>query len=89
MPRISTFYGISIWMYFDEAGHEGRPHFHARYGEFEATIDIESLETIAGELPRRARRLVVEWAESRKPKLAANWVRVRRHEQPQPIEPLE
>jgi hypothetical protein len=29
MPRISSFYGIVIWMYFDEPQHEGRPHFHA------------------------------------------------------------
>jgi len=29
-------------------------HFHARYGEFEATIDLGSLNVIQGELPRRA-----------------------------------
>lgn len=38
------------------------PHFCARYGEFEATIDIESLEIIEGELPARAFNLVQEWA---------------------------
>jgi hypothetical protein len=37
MPQICSFYGISIWMYYDEAHHGGRPHFHARYGEAEAT----------------------------------------------------
>jgi hypothetical protein len=26
-------------------------HFHARYGEFEVTIAIETLELIEGELP--------------------------------------
>jgi len=31
MPRISAFYGITIWMYWDEGVH-ARPHFHARYG---------------------------------------------------------
>jgi hypothetical protein len=48
MPRISAFYGIVIWMYHDEVHHGGRPHFHASYGGDEATIDIESLATLAG-----------------------------------------
>jgi hypothetical protein len=62
MPRISAFYGLVIWMYYDEAHHQGRPHFHATYGDDEATIDIESMTVIAGELPTRGRRLVIEWA---------------------------
>ena len=37
------------------------PHFHARYGEFEATVDIETQGVIQGELPRRAFSLVQEW----------------------------
>ena len=38
------------------------PHFHARYSEFEATIEIECLTVMHGELPPRALRLVKEWA---------------------------
>jgi len=38
----------------------GRPHFHAGYGAAEATVDIEDLTVIAGRLPSRARRLVIE-----------------------------
>jgi hypothetical protein len=38
------------------------PHFHARYGEFEATIDIDTLEVMQGDLPSRALNLVKEWA---------------------------
>jgi hypothetical protein len=41
MPTISSFYGILIRMFFDD---HAPPHFHARYGEFEATIDLDSLE---------------------------------------------
>jgi len=37
------------------------PHFHARYGEFEATIDIATLAVIEGELPCRALVLVGDW----------------------------
>jgi hypothetical protein len=37
------------------------PHFHARYGEFEATIDIDTMSIIEGRLPHRALNLVQEW----------------------------
>jgi hypothetical protein len=55
MPRIGKFYGISIWMYHDEIQHLGRPHFHAGYGDDEASIDIESVTVIAGVSCRLAR----------------------------------
>ena len=88
MPRISSFYGITIWMYHDEIHHLGRPHFHARYGESEASIDIESLTIIAGDLPSRARRLVADWAAVHQAELRENWVRARNHQRLEPIEPL-
>lgn len=88
MPRISAFYGIGIWMYYDETHHLGRPHFHARYGEYEASVDIESFSLIAGELPPRAHRLVVEWARAHQGELRENWDRARGHQPLQPIEPL-
>jgi hypothetical protein len=88
VPRISSFYGITIWMYYDEVHHMGRPHFHARYGDDEASVDIESLEVIAGELPTRARRLVDEWAQACRAQLRDNWERARGHRPLIPIEPL-
>lgn len=88
MPRICSFYGITIWMYYDETHHEGRPHFHARYGEAEAAIDIEKLAVIAGKLPPRARRLVIEWASARQAELRNNWARAREHQPLIAVEPL-
>jgi hypothetical protein len=88
MPRISAFYGIVIWMYHDEIHHRGRPHFHASYGDDEASVDLQTLAVLAGELPPRALRLVVEWARAHQDELRANWERARRHEPLQPIEPL-
>jgi hypothetical protein len=88
MPRISAFYGIVIWMYHDENHHLGRPHFHARYGDDEASVDIEDLAVIAGGVPPRALRLVVEWARQHQPELRENWDRARRHEPLKPIDPL-
>ncbi len=44
-------------MFFND---HGPPHFHARYGEFEATIDLVTLEVSQGQLPGRALSLVQE-----------------------------
>jgi hypothetical protein len=88
VPRISAFYGIVIWIYHDEIHHRGRPHFHATYSGEEASIDIETLQVIAGGLPLRARQLVSDWAQMHQSELRENWERAQRHEPLQPIEPL-
>lgn len=75
-------------MYHDEAHHRGRPHFHATYGDDEASIDIEDLSVLAGELPPRARRLINEWAQTHQDELRQNWTRARNHKPLQPIDPL-
>lgn len=79
MPRLATFYGIVIWMYRPD--HQPA-HFHARYGEHEASIALSSLDVVAGSLPPRAMRLVREWATLHEDELAANWQRA------QALEPL-
>ena len=64
-------------------------HFHAEYGEFEAIIDIETLEIVKGTLPRRARALVLEWATEHRDELRTNWQKCRNQEPLLPIDPLE
>ena len=85
MPTICSFYGILIRMFFND---HAPPHFHARYGEFEATIDIDSLSVIDGELPRRALALVGEWGIIHRAELIENWRLCREKAQPAKIEPL-
>jgi hypothetical protein len=75
-------------MYHDEIHHLGRPPFHARYGDDEASIEIENLEVLAGELPPRALRLVTDWASDHQEELQENWDRARRHEPLHRIDPL-
>lgn len=58
MPRISEFYGITIYMYWRD---HNPPHFHAMYGSDEALVSIADGSLIAGSLPPRALRLVEEW----------------------------
>jgi len=86
MPRVSAFYGITIFMYWNEGQH-ARPHFHARYAGEAASVDLEG-RLIAGALPRRALWLASEWAQLHADELLANWARARRDEPLLPIAPL-
>ena len=85
MPTISAFYGILIRMFFND---HPLPHFHARYGEFEATLAIETLEIIEGELPNRALILVREWAMIHREELREDWRLCRANALPEKIDPL-
>lgn len=86
MPRISFFYGITITMYWDE-GHHGRPHFHARYSGYKASIALDG-EVIVGWLPARALQFVQEWTALHADELEANWQRAQSFEPLLPIDPL-
>jgi hypothetical protein len=81
MPRISAFYGVTIWMYWDEGAH-ARPHFHARYGEYQASV------TSTATWWSRALGFVSEWALLHAEELQANWDRARDSQPLLPIEPL-
>ena len=70
MPEIARFYGIIIKLFF---GDHPPPHFHAVYGEYIAVFDIQTLEVIEGDLPNRARKLVVEWAAIHQTELLEIW----------------
>jgi hypothetical protein len=86
MPTISIFYGIVIRMFFDD---HGPPHFHAQYGEYKATIDIESVALAEGRLPRRGLELVLDWTELHQTELLHDWELCREHHVPRSIEPLQ
>jgi hypothetical protein len=70
MPEISRFLGIIITMYFDE---HDPPHFHVRYNEHRASVDIRTLNITVGSLPAKVRGLVQEWAELHKDELLDMW----------------
>lgn len=86
MPTVSVFFGIVITMYWRE---HGRPHFHAKYGEHGAMFDIETLAILTGELPGRARLMVLEWAFEHRAELMENWRLCQEWASLKPIAPLE
>jgi hypothetical protein len=85
VPEISRFLGIVIYMYYRE---HPPAHFHADYGEYEISVDIDS-GVVTGKFPRRALKIVLEWYELHKGELAENWERARQELPLTRIEPLE
>lgn len=89
MPVISMFYGIIIRMYLLDNKHHNLPHIHARYAEFEASINIGDGEVLAGELPRKQLRFLVQaWVELHRDELMADWELSVSNESPYKIAPL-
>jgi hypothetical protein len=86
MPSISSFYGIKIYIYYDD---HLPAHFHAIYGEFEVLIDINTLEIIKGNLPARAIAFIKEWAKKHQKELLLNWDNAINKRALQKVQPLE
>ena len=89
MPELSRFFGIIIRMFVEVGEPHHTPHFHAYYQEHVGIFGIEPVELLAGEMPRRQRRLVEAWAELHQAELIADWNTLQEGRPPQPIEPLK
>ena len=72
-------------MYWDD---HAPPHFHAKYSEYEITVNILT-GVVEGKFPKRALRHVLEWYELHKDELIKDWELCENDEAPNPIEPLE
>lgn len=86
MPNISQFYGIKIYIFYDD---HNEPHFHAYYAEDRAEISIRSGEILDGSLPPYAMKLVKEWVKEHRNELEVDWNLARDHKRLKKIEPLK
>ena len=85
MPVISRFLGIIIAMYWDD---HAPPHFHAKYAEYEITVNILT-GVVEGKFPKRALHHVLEWYELHREELTENWELCQKDEALKTIKPLE
>ena len=69
MPIVSRFFGIAIMMYWRD---HAPPHFHAKYGDNEVAVEIET-GVVEGRMSHRALALVQEWREAHKEDLLNDW----------------
>lgn len=85
MPELCRFLGIIIAMFGDD---HNPPHFHVRYGDFEAIISIRD-GVVKGEMPRKVLRDVFTWMELHQDELDMNWQRLQEGKDVIKIEPLK
>jgi hypothetical protein len=85
MPELSRFLGIVIGIFSRE---HPPPHFHAVYGEYQITVEIQT-GLVRGDFPRRALGHVLEWFELHKDELLEDWNLIQAGHPPKKIEPLE
>ncbi len=79
MPQVSTFFGITIYMYYAHGKHK-EPYFHAKYQGYDASFSIRNLELLSGYLPKKAATLIQEWGLNHHLELMDNWDRIMRKE---------
>ena len=78
MPLISSFYGILVYLYLEKGNQHNVPHVHAVYNEYEISIDFDA-NILAGEFPRKQKKLVEAWVLLHADELWAAWKAYREH----------
>jgi hypothetical protein len=84
LPTVSRFFGIVVFLNYND---HTPPHFHARYGDDEVTVEIHG-GAVTGTMSKRALRLVLEWAEIHEEALMRNWTLARERRPLEQIPPL-
>jgi hypothetical protein len=87
MPTLSMFLGILIKMNWGDTGQHNVAHFHAFYGEYEASFTLSG-ELLAGTFPGRQAAFVRAWALMHEEELKANWELAKSGEETFRIDPL-
>ena len=85
MPIISRFFGIVIYMFWRD---HHPPHFHARYGDDEVIVEIETGK-VTGHITQRALTMIQDWREQHKEELLADWKLAEQNKPLIRISPLE
>ena len=88
MPAISTFYGITVYMYFMDNKQHKAPHIHVKYQEHEVVVSIPDGAVLDGSIPKPKMKLLQAWIEIHKDELVADWELAVSGEQLYKIEPL-
>jgi hypothetical protein len=85
MPVVSRFFGVVIAMYWRD---HAPPHFHAKYGDDEVVVDIQTGE-VTGTISRRVLAMVDEWRLLHIDELLENWQLAAARQSLRRIDPLE
>lgn len=69
MPTVGRFDGITIYIYYSD---HIPPHFHAKYGDYEATFLLNG-DFHNGEMPKRQCKKIKKWATQNYDYLVEQW----------------
>ena len=72
MPELCRFHGIIISMLFKDTKQHNKPHVHASYGEYLASVGIDG-ELLGGDLPGKQFKLLQAWLVLHEEELYAAW----------------
>ena len=74
MPTFYRLFGCKIDFYYND---HVPPHFHVHYAEYEALIEISTLEVLRGSLPKKKLKKILEWAKENQEELMEIWENTR------------
>ena len=72
MPELSRFEGIIIRMIYKDNAQHSKPHIHAEYAEYKASIAIDG-EVLAGSIPKKKLILLQAWMILHEDELYTAW----------------
>lgn len=72
MPELCRFYGIIIKMLYSDTVQLHKPHIHAYYQDYEASVGIDG-ELLAGSIPVKQLKLIEAWLVLHEDELYAAW----------------
>lgn len=88
MPEICRFYGIIIKMLYSDTVQHHKPHIHAYYQDYEASVGIDG-ELLAGSMPVKQLKLIQAWLVLHEDELYAAWNKAVQNIPFGKIEPLQ
>jgi hypothetical protein len=89
MPTISMFYGLIIYMYFQDVDKHKKPHIHVKYSGTETVVSIPDGEILEGNLKQNKMKLLLAWLEIHKEEIMADWELAVNGEPVYKIDPLK
>jgi hypothetical protein len=73
MAIISMFYGIIVYLFFEDNKQHHIPHIHVKYQDEEAVLSIPDGELLDGTLKPNKMKLVQAWIVLHADELVADW----------------
>ncbi|MDR3350325.1 MAG: DUF4160 domain-containing protein [Prevotellaceae bacterium] len=73
MAVISMFYGIIVYLFFEDNKRHHLPHIHVKYQDENAVFSIPDGELLEGTLKPNKIKLLQAWVEIHAEELQADW----------------